>query len=148
MDGRLENRLALADFALPRGGAYSGHVDILGKPVRIDISAAALRALTRNRHPIMVEMELYFSCLIRKQVYFSELTEPQQEYRDSSRILPGLYATFRAVTTSHCRIEDPSAKPPVEAMPIREPHRFVPDWLTIDHRRRGWQGEYGFSRYL
>lgn len=138
--------LALPDTVASHKSAYSGHIKVLGKPVRIHITRAALRALSRHGHPVIAEMELYFSCLIRKQVLFSEFTGPAAPSEDCTRVLPGLYASFRAVTTKHCRIADTDGKPPVEAMPIREPRRFVPDWLRIDFRRGKWKGEYGFSR--
>ena len=47
-------------------------VDIEGKTVSIKTSAAADRALSERGQPLLAEMELYFSCLVRKQVRFHE----------------------------------------------------------------------------
>lgn len=151
MDGHLQHatlELPESDLLPRRAGAYAGHVDILGKAVRVDVSRAALKALSRHGFPLIAEMELYFSCLIRKQVLFREFTRAVSQPDDCSRVIPGLYATFRAVTTKHCRVADVTGKPPVEAMPVKKPRPFVPDWLSIDFRAGQWRGEYGFSRSL
>ena len=125
--------------------SYSDRVDILGKPVQFDISESALRALPRNRYPILVELELYFSCLIRKQVRFREIVQLEDAAKQYTQVVPGLYSCFRAVTTQHCSIADVGESPPVQNMPVKKPARFVPDWAKIDYRSGQWLGEYGFA---
>ena len=45
-------------------------IEILGKPVLVEWSASADKKLQELTEPLSVEMELYFSCLIRKAVRF------------------------------------------------------------------------------
>jgi len=126
--------------------SYSGVVNLNGKQVLVAVSADAVTAVADSRLPVVAEFELYFSCLVRKQVRFREISGVAPEDSDYSRVVPGLYATFRAVTTKHCAIADSGDKPPVEAMPIVHPERFAPDWIRIDFRNGQWRGEYGFAR--
>jgi len=133
-DRRLSNR------------AWSGTVSLQGKSLRVDISADAVHAAADSRLPILAELELYFSCLVRKQLRFREINGVQPENDDCIRIIPGFFTRFRAVTTQHCSIAETDGKPPVETMPIQHPERFVPDWLRIDYRAGRWLGEYGFAR--
>ncbi len=128
------------------GDAWSGTVNLKGKSLLVDVSADAVRAVAASRLPIVVELELYFSCLVRKQLRFGEVNGAPLENDDHARIIPGLFTTFRAVTTKHCSVAETDGKPPVETMPIRHAERFVPDWLKIDYRAGQWLGEYGFAR--
>jgi len=128
------------------GQSYSGNATIAGKSVTIDITSHAIQAISEHRYPILAELELYFSCLVRKQVRFLELKQADHITTGYTRVLPGLFASFRAVCTKECKIADVSAKPPVETMPVKQPGLFVPDWLKIDFRAGEWLGEYGFER--
>ena len=130
------------------GHSYSGKIAIHGKPVNIDITKHAVEAITAHRYPILAELELYFSCLVRKQVRFQELRQPDWNSSGYARVLPGLFASFRAVCTKECKVADVAGKPPVETMPVKKPGQFVPDWIKIDFRAGEWLGEYGFERNL
>lgn len=50
----------------------SATVTINGKPVRGEWTAAAARALASREAPLCVELELYFSCLVKKFVHFRD----------------------------------------------------------------------------
>lgn len=125
--------------------AFSGVIRLFGKQVTVDVSSDAVRAAADSRRPVIAELELYFSCLVRKQVRFLESGDPVLDGDECARILPGLYTTFRAVTTQHCAIVEAADQPPVETMSVRHPERFVPDWIRIDYRGRQWRGAYGFA---
>ena len=45
-------------------------IEILGKQVLVEWSSSADKKLQELAEPLAVEMELYFSCLIRKAVRF------------------------------------------------------------------------------
>ncbi len=126
--------------------SYTGTVRLQGKSVRIDISADAVREADAGNQPVLAELELYFSCLVRKQLRFRRLHDQQTEGDGLVRVIPGFYTSFRAITTSHCAIVDAGGGVPVETMPVQHPERFVPDWIRIDYRARQWRGEYGFAR--
>ncbi len=126
----------------------SGSILLKGKRVRVDISESAAQALLERDTPLLVELELYFSCLVRKQIRFTALENDPQSDSDCTRVMSGLYASFRAVTTAHCRIDEVDGKPPVETLPVKKPDLFVPDWLKLDFRTGRWLGEYGFKNDL
>jgi len=128
--------------------AYSGKVAIQGKSVNIDVTRQAVKAASEHHYPILIEVELYFSCLVRKQIRFREINALAADETKYTRVIPGFFTGFRAVATQQCRIKDVGVKPPVETMPIHKPERFVPDWIKIDYRAGQWIGEYGFKRTI
>lgn len=125
--------------------AYSGAISLHGKPVSVSLSAEAVRSAANSHLPILAELELYFSCFVRKQMRFCEIRGKAPGGEDYARVIPGFYASFRAVTTKHCTIAGLDGKaPPVEAMPVKRPRTFVPDWIRIDFHAGQWRGEYGY----
>ena len=126
-------------------GGFPEQFNLLGKSVEFGISKAAVAALSDHHCPILAELELYFSCLVRKQVRFREMINIDPAKSAHVRVMPGLYAAFRAVTTKECSVADVVGKPPVETMPVKKPGQFVPDWIRIDYRAGEWLGDYGFA---
>ena len=115
-------------------------VQILNRPVRVEWSKAAELALSESAKPLVVEMELYFSCLIRKKVRFNE----QAHSRNVVPVNDRLGVAFRPVMTKACGVHDEHGEAPLEDFPIANPAAFVPHWLRIDYRSGEWQGEFGF----
>lgn len=114
---------------------------VLGKPVRIELTRAAQRALAQRREPLLAEMELFFSCLIRKRVRFASLPA------DSDAVPAGdnLFVRFHPVMTAVCGKDYAGDEPPMTDFPIVRQEAFVPHWLAIDCRKGVWQGEFGFD---
>jgi hypothetical protein len=123
---------------------FAAEVLLHGKPIQIQIHPRALQQLARSDQSILVEMELYFSCLIRKQVRFCELDPTLDTQQLAVQVTPGLYLYFNPVTTKECRIAEVGNKPPVTSMPVVRPQAFVPHWLYIDYRANQWIGEFGY----
>jgi hypothetical protein len=117
-------------------------IEILGKPVVIEWSAAANREMQGLPEPLLVEMELYFSCLIRKAVRFG------CEAQAGNFVLAGpqLKIGFRPVMTRACRMSDVEGAPPLEDFPVVKPEAFVPKRLSIDYREGKWSGEFSLAR--
>lgn len=111
-----------------------------GRQIRIEISAAAVRALQQREKPLMVEMELYFSCLIRKRVRFYDTGEHGHYAIATQKLRVG----FRPVMTAHCSVHDIDGPPPLTDFTIRRPESFIPRWLHIDHRHGQWTGDFGY----
>ena len=114
-------------------------IQVHDRPVELRLSRAAQRALARREAPLIAEMELYFSCLIRKRVRFRERADGLATVAAA----PGLLVAFRAVTTAQCRIADVGEEVPLTDMPVTRGEALVPRWLAIDYRRGAWQGEFG-----
>jgi hypothetical protein len=119
----------------------SAMVQILGKQVQVEWTRAAEVVLAQLSAPLKVEMELYFSCLLRKQVRFGE----QAHSREFVPVTPQLQVAFRPVMTRVCSAAEVEDAPPLEDFPLVNPAAFVPHWLKIDYRHGQWQGEFGFA---
>lgn len=122
-----------------RRAGVQTHVELNGRPIDVHLSRAAKQALEARQQPLLVEMELYFSCLIRYKVRF-------QESMDSSgiRVNDKLQLRFRPVMTARCGNDYAGEEPPLTDFPIEKPAAFTPHWLQIDYRRGQWQGEFGY----
>lgn len=114
-------------------------ITVAGRTVQVDMSRTARTALAGRRTPLVVEMELYFSCLIRKRVRFLDAVHPGAL---CTVVDGGLTVCFRPVMTRACAIDPNLDKPDLEAFPIQRPEAFVPRRLAIDHRHDGWSGEF------
>lgn len=114
-------------------------IDVLGKKVTVSLSRAAVNALSSRDKPLVAEMELYFSCLIRKKVRFRENIEG-----DAVNVIDQLLVRFRPVMTKVCSIDYEGDEPPVTDFPIKKPEAFIPNWLKLDFKKNEWFGEFGF----
>ena len=123
-------------------------IEMDGRTVAIELSKSAIKALAQRSTPLLAEMELYFSCLIRKQVRFRDATDaPQNEGPANTVILnEGLQICFRPVMTRACGKDYEGDEPPLTDFPIANARAYVPRWLHIDYRKKQWLGEFGFAR--
>lgn len=112
--------------------------DVLGKQVKVEWSDAAERAMAELGSPLLVEMELYFSCMIRKAVRFSQRL-PDRYF---AAVTPRLTVCFKPVVTKACKVSEVEDAPPVEDFQMSKPEAFVPRQLFIDFRRGKWQGRF------
>ncbi|MHB1246679.1 MAG: hypothetical protein ACYCY1_15500 [Sulfuriferula sp.] len=114
-------------------------IEIMDKSVKIQWSKAAEKALNKLNSPLLVEMELLFSCLIRKAVRFRQDDHPE----NFVSVTPQLKVRFRPVMTKACRISDlDGGETPLTDFPIKNPSAFVPKYLWIDYQRGKWSGEF------
>ncbi|MDH3354659.1 MAG: hypothetical protein OEL79_05540 [Chromatiales bacterium] len=119
-------------------------INISGKPVTIELSKAASAAMQNRTSPLLAEMELYFSCLIRKKVRFYDNVDSDDAER--VHVNDGLAVRFRPVATQSCSVGDVEGdEPPVTDFPIAKPAAFVPHWLRIDYIKGEWCGEFGYQ---
>ena len=115
-------------------------IEIQGKSVEVKLSNAARDALSRRTLPLDVEMELYFSCLIRKKVRFYD----NQEGNNAVGINDRLRIHFRPVMTEICGKDYEGDEPPLTDFPITNSRAYIPHWLHIDFKNGQWQGEFGY----
>ena len=113
-------------------------IEILGKQVLVEWSPSADKKLQELTEPLAVEMELYFSCLIRKAVRFGGDAQAGK----FALAGPKLKIGFRPVMTKACNVKDFEVEPPVEDFPIVRPEAFVPKRLTIDYKKGKWVGDF------
>jgi hypothetical protein len=124
---------------LSRLSVNSTQVELNGKPVEVSLTRAAQQALAQRQHPLLAEMELYFSCLIRYKVRFYEHTD-----HASVEVNDKLHLRFRPVMTAQCGNDYEGEEPPLTDFPIAKPEAFTPHWLAIDYHKGQWQGEFGY----
>ena len=111
--------------------------------MEIVISKKALKKLGQLQHPLTVEIELYFSCLIRKRVLF-----PVQAHKDAIKLksdYPELLLYFRPVMTKSCSLSEGKDDPELVPFPIVKPERFFPKKLELGFAGGSWKGEYSLS---
>ena len=116
-------------------------IEIEGKPVAVDVTEEAVTVLRRRGQAILAEIELYFSCLIRKQVRFRETDIPD----NAISVTDNLVVTFRPVMTKACGKDYEGAEPPLTEFPIAKTQPYVPHWIKIDFRSGRWCGEFGYD---
>ena len=112
--------------------------EILGKKILVEWSASADKVMSSLVAPLQVEMELYFSCLVRKVVRFGH--SPSSPY--SVSVTPQLKLNFRPVMTKTCKVSEVEDEPPVEDFQLVKPEAFVPKRIVIDFKRGKWLGEF------
>lgn len=115
------------------------NISLANKNLEIRLSPTARHVLAERSSPLQAEMELLFSCLIRKRVHFSE-----QVAKDAVPASDRLSVRFRPVMTRACMVSDLEGSPPLDDFPIANPRPYVPRWLAIDYRRGQWVGEFGY----
>jgi hypothetical protein len=122
-------------------GVHSGEITLNGKPLSVSWTRRAGKQLERRDHPLLVEMQIYFSCVVKKRVLFHE--EGHREGVQSVMLGDRLRIAFRAVQATSCD--------PVEfAANYPEHHEFESAGATkmharalrIDYRDGQWQGEF------
>ena len=117
-------------------------IQLLDRKITLKMSTTAERLLAYRDQPLLVEMELYFSCLIRKQVRFLDSLDCEIKTTINNHLAIG----FRPVMTEICSVEScDSEPPPVTDFPIVKAERYIPHWLTIDYDGDNWTGEFGYS---
>ena len=112
--------------------------EILGKKILVEWSASADKAMASLVAPLQVEMELYFSCLIRKAVRFGHGASSPY----SVSVTPQLKLNFRLIVTKACKVSEVEDEPPVEDFQLAKPEAFVPKRIVIDLKRGAWVGEF------
>lgn len=115
-------------------------VQINDRNVSVEWSKAAARELAGRAQPLVVEQELYFSCLVKKFVHFHE-TAPN---RLTTSVTDKLAIFFRPVTSSACSFEvaDRLGRQPEIELDTSNVRKIAPKRVTIDFVKGEWKGSY------
>jgi hypothetical protein len=113
------------------------------KALNIQLTPSAKSRLLALKQPLNVELELYFSCLIRLRVVFPE--QPGDDYIPVTSSHENLNIFFHPIMTKHCVVDDiRGSDPDTETFPIKKPEKFIPHWLKLDFKNGNWAGEFGY----
>ncbi len=113
-------------------------VMILERKVLIECSGAAEKQMNALDEPLFVEMELYFSCLIRKAVRFGARSHAENFIAATPKLRIG----FRPVVAVACDAKAFDGDQPLTDFPILKPQACVPKRLTIDYKNGKWVGDF------
>jgi hypothetical protein len=119
----------------------SYNVDFHGKTVQIELTRNAQSHLAQANDRLFVEMELYFSCLIRKKVRFNS----ENAKANAVPVADRLAVSFHPVMTRTCEKDYEGDSPPLTEFPIANAAPYVPRWLKIDYKAGQWSGEFGYD---
>lgn len=125
------------------------YIEMLGKQIVIELSHKAKQQLNNLETPLLIEMELYFSCLIRKQIrVYEELSErlaDKARGQFSVQFTDMMHIAFRPVMTKACSVSSCDGdSPPLSDFPIKNPHSYIPKWLKLDYKKGQWFGDFGY----
>ena len=113
------------------------------RPVDVQLTSSAKSRLLTMEQPLNVELELYFSCLIRMRVVFPR--QPGDDYIPVISSHEKLNIYFHPIMTKHCVVDDIRGRDPdTETFPIKKPEKFIPRWLKLDYKNGNWAGEFGY----
>ena len=113
------------------------------KTVDISLTPAARARLDSLDQTLNVELELYFSCLIRLRVLFPD--KAQDDFIKVKANHDKLNLFFHPVMTKHCVVDEIRGREPdTETFPIKKPEKFIPRWLKLDVKNNTWHGEFGY----
>jgi hypothetical protein len=120
--------------------ALTGLVFINGKPVTVEWTPRAARALEARAAPLIVELELYFSCLVKKFVHFRD----DARGHATTPVTDKLAVYFRPVVSSACSWDEAQRRGRQPEIEIHTDNvkRIAPKRVRIDYKRDAWSGEY------
>ena len=111
--------------------------------LEVFMTRKAAAMLDEQSEPLHITMELYFSCLIKKQVKFT--STPQENTSVQVSINDHVVVGFRSVQTKTCRVESLDEPVPQETFPIARPGMFIPRWLVLGVSDGHLQGSWGYG---
>jgi len=120
-------------------------IEMMGKQIQVEISKKAAQQLSNRPHPLFVEMELYFSCLLRKEIRIRESVRNNIDEAFTAQLSDNLHISFRPVMTKTCSVSSCEGEaPPLSDFPIKKPQSYVPKWLKLDFKKGEWCGDFGY----
>ena len=117
-------------------------IRLYGKPVRVELSAAAERALEKRAEILYAEVQLIFGCMVAKRVWFRD-----EANENAVPVTPKLSVWFRpARYEKACSFDDIDSGAVAGDFPMVVDRKgFVPDVVHIDYRGGKWTGNFTYS---
>lgn len=113
-------------------------IDYEGKKLHISWTARAEQAFQNRDTPLIVEMQIYFSCVVQKHILFHDQCEyPTQTVNDSLNI------TLRPVQAESCDPVEFAKNHPVDhEYTSSAAKKLRPSQLQLDFKKGKWCGEF------
>ena len=124
---------------LPWGGS-STTVVVNDRPVTVEWSRAAAKGLADRGRPLFLELELLFSCLVKKSVHVHD-TAPAGTL---VTVTDDLLLCFRPVTATACTMElaDRLGRQPVTPIDTPAARKLGPRLVRLDRAHGEWRAEF------
>ena len=117
---------------------YTQNVSFKDKSLEIKWTKRAQQKLNQISSPLIVEMQLYFSCVVKKRVLFSN----DANFTTTS-VNKALELAFHPVQSASCDpIEFAKNFPAEREFDSISAKKMRPRELTIDFKQNAWQGEF------
>ena len=127
-----------------------------GKELDIQLSSAAEKQSKTLSSTVVIEIQIYFSCLLGKRLAFYSHESIDNVYpldkdafseilADSQTLTENLKLRFNTVMTKACSVSEQAGPPPVTDFKIANQKPYVPSWLTINYKNGIWSGKYGWD---
>jgi len=115
-------------------------VQINGRAVSVEWIKSATCELAKRAQPLVVELELYFSCLVKKFVHFHKATPD----RITTEVNDKLSLFFRPVTSTACSFEvaDRLGRQPEIELDTSNVRKMAPRSVKIDFVHGSWQENF------
>ena len=126
-----------------------------GKTMNINLSEEALAQSKNISTPLIIEVQIYFSCLLGKRLAFYSAQPLEGAWQvksdlfasmlnDAQKLSGNVYVRFNTVMTKACPVSDYVGPPPVTDFTIKNQKPYVPSWMNIDFTNRIWSGNFGW----
>ncbi len=135
----IENPLRLLDRWMNRF-RHQQTVRINQREIDVRWTRRAERALQREQQSLVVELQLYFSCVVKKRVLFHQRVEA-----GTTVVNDRLELIFRPIASAVCDPREFAARFPAGRDLSRgAAARMVPRIVEIDYRQGGWEGQFRY----
>ncbi|GMR01484.1 MAG: hypothetical protein BMS9Abin19_0874 [Gammaproteobacteria bacterium] len=125
------------------------------KSMAVNLSEQADQQSSKLECILLIEIQIYFSCLLGKRLAFYTDTALNGAWQveeelfasmidDAEQLTDNIYVRFNTVMTKACPVSDYVGPPPVTDFTISNQKPYVPSWLNIDFDKGEWSGEYGW----
>ena len=120
------------------------HAIIEERDIAIHVTDRAMRELSKRSQPLHVNMELYFSCFLKKILHFDDASSNT----DESKVTDKLFASFRPLQSKSCNMQELTGdnSPTLIDLQVVKKKAIVPRHLFIDCKRGKWMGDFTWSR--
>ena len=135
----IDNPLRRLDRWL-NGYRHRQTVQLDRRPLELRWSARAERELERCREPLIVELQLYFSCVVKKRVLFHHRVNFA-----TTRVDDRLEIAFRPIASAVCDPREFALRYPAgRDLSAGPAARMIPAIAEIDYRDGHWEGQFRY----
>ncbi len=119
---------------------HRSRVRLNNKDLLIEWTGSAQNALENRSRALNIEMQLMFSCVVKKRVLFHEEAE-----FDLVAVNNRLNVSFRSVQSAVCTPEEFASSYPEGQELNKTAAKMTPSKLKFDFRAEEWTGEFGYD---